>query len=111
MKQSLARIAAATASGEAPNDMECSKENRLRQNRARTTLWNTANENYRELAKIKEPMLVADGRDGIVDPLPNSSLIAARIPFAWLAFFEGGHAFLYQSAAKCGATVNVFLNK
>lgn len=111
MKQSLARIAAATASGEAPNDMECSKETALRQDRARTTLWNADNENYRDLAKIKVPVLVADGRVDILDPPPNSSLIAARVPFAWLAFFEGGHAFLYQSAAQFGATVNVFLNK
>ena len=41
----------------------------------------------------------------------KSPLIAARIPFAWLAFYDGGHAFLYQSAAKFGATVNLFLAK
>ena len=57
------------------------------------------------------PVLVADGRDDIIDPPQNSSLIAAQIPFAWLAFYEGGHAFLYQSAEKFGGTVNLFLSK
>jgi hypothetical protein len=52
---------------------------------------------------------VADGRDDIIDPPQNSSIIAARVPFAWLTFYEGGHAFLYQSAGKFGATVNLFL--
>lgn len=108
LKESLDRIAAARASGEAPDDMECSLETAQRQNRARE-LWTTDDSNYQDLANIKVPVLVADGRDDIIDPPPNSSLIAARVPFAWLAFFEGGHAFLYQSAAKFGATVNLFL--
>lgn len=111
MNQAIDRLKAAWASGEAPQDQEFSKETALRQNRARTTLWDADNENYRDLAKIKVPVLVADGRDDILDVPQNSSLIAARIPFAWLTFFEGGHAFLYQSAAQFGATVNVFLNK
>ncbi len=111
MKDSLGRIAAAHASGEAPNDMECSQQTAERQNRARGALWRADASNYRDLAKIRLPVLVADGRDDIIDPPPNSSLIAARIPFAWLAFYDGGHAFLYQSAAKFGATVNLFLAK
>lgn len=111
MKESLGRIAAARASGEAPDDMECSLETAKRQDRARGDLWRADQSNYEDLANIKAPVLVADGRDDIIDPPPNSSLIAARIPFAWLAFYEGGHAFLYQSAAKFGATVNVFLSQ
>lgn len=109
MKQSLERIAAARASGEAPDDMKCPKETARRQNRARTILWDANTGNYEALANIKVPVLVADGRDDIIDPPQNASIIAARIPFAWLAFYEGGHAFLYQSAAKFGATVNLFL--
>ena len=108
MKESLDRIAAARASGEAPDDMECSLETAKRQNGARE-LWTKDQSNYEDLANIKVPVLVADGRDDLIDPPPNSSLIAARVPFAWLAFYEGGHAFLYQSAAKFGATVNLFL--
>lgn len=111
MKESLDRIAAARTSGEAPDDMTCSQQTAERQNRARGELWSADESNYEDLANIKVPVLVADGRDDIIDPPPNSSLIAARVPFAWLAFYEGGHAFLYQSAAKFGATVNVFLSK
>lgn len=110
-KQSLGRLAAAQASGEAPNDMTCSPQAVQRQDRARTTLWTADTTNYRDLADIKVPVLVADGRDDIIDPPQNSSIIAARVPFAWLTFFEGGHAFLYQSAEKFGATVNLFLSK
>ena len=110
-KQTLARLAAAQASGEAPNDMTCSPQAVQRQDRARTTLWTADTTNYRDLANITLPVLVADGRDDIIDPPQNSSLIAARIPFAWLAFYDGGHAFLYQSAEKFGATVNLFLSK
>ena len=39
----------------------------------------------------------------------NAELIAARLPFVWLTFYEGGHAFLFQSYAKFGVTVNLFL--
>lgn len=109
MKQSLDRIAAAHASGEAPDDMTCSQQTAERQNRARGVLWAADESNYQDLANIKLPVLVADGRDDRIDPPQNSSLIAARIPFAWLAFYEGGHAFLYQSAEQFGGTVNVFL--
>lgn len=109
MKQSLGRIAAAQASGEAPDDMTCPLQTATRQNRARGVLWRADKANYSDLAKIKAPVLVADGRDDIIDPPRNSSIIAARVPFAWLAFYEGGHAFLYQSAARFGATVNLFL--
>jgi len=108
MKESLDRIAAARTSGEAPDDMECSLETAKRQNDARE-LWTKDQSNYEDLANIKVPVLVADGRDDLIDPPQNSSIIAARVPFAWLAFYEGGHAFLYQSAAQFGATVNVFL--
>ena len=33
------------------------------------------------------PVLVADGRDDVIDPPENARIIAAQIPFAWLAFF------------------------
>lgn len=109
LKQSLDRINAARASGEVPDDTTCSEETARRQNRARTTLWNADDANYEALANIKVPVLVADGRDDIIDPPQNATIIAARIPFAWLAFYEGGHAFLYQSADRFGATINLFL--
>ena len=35
--------------------------------------------------------------------------MANQILFSWLAFFEGGHAFLFQSFRKFADTVNVFV--
>ncbi len=39
----------------------------------------------------------------------NSLVMANQILFSWLAFFEGGHAFLFQSFRKFADTVNVFV--
>jgi 3-oxoadipate enol-lactonase len=51
------------------------------------------------LATISCPTLVCGGRyDGIAPP-QNSEHLAERIPGAQLAFFEGGHQFLWQDGA------------
>jgi hypothetical protein len=39
----------------------------------------------------------------------NSVIIASQIPFAWLAFYDGGHAFLFQEHKKFAETLDVFL--
>lgn len=103
------RWAAARAAGTIPDDFVVSKETKARQVRARVTLWNADNQNYQDLKNIKIPVLVADGREDIIDNPKNSIVIANQIPFAWLAFYEGGHAFLFQSYKKLSETVNVFL--
>ena len=54
-------------------------------------------------------MLVTDGRSDAIDPPKNSLIIANQIPFAWLAFFEGGHAFVFQSSKQLSDTINAFL--
>ncbi|QWD84993.1 alpha/beta hydrolase [Polynucleobacter asymbioticus] len=105
------RWAAAKAAGTIPDDFVVSKETKARQVRARITLWNTDNQNFKDLKNIKVPVLVADGREDIIDSPQNSVVIANQIPFAWLAFYEGGHAFLFQSYKKLSETVNVFLQK
>ncbi|MBU3549287.1 MULTISPECIES: alpha/beta fold hydrolase [unclassified Polynucleobacter] len=105
------RFMAAKAAGTIPDDFVISKEAKERQVRARITLWNADNQNYQDLKKIKVPVLVADGREDIIDNPKNSVVIANQIPFAWLAFYEGGHAFLFQSYKKLSETVNVFLQK
>lgn len=105
------RFMAAKAAGTIPDDFVISKEAKERQVRARTTLWDADNQNYLDLKKIKVPVLVADGREDIIDNPQNSVVIASQIPFAWLAFYEGGHAFLFQSYKKLSETVNVFLQK
>ncbi|MBU3545882.1 alpha/beta fold hydrolase [Polynucleobacter sp. MWH-Jannik1A5] len=105
------RFMAAKTAGTIPDDFVISKETKERQVRARIALWNADNQNYKDLKNIKVPVLVADGREDIIDNPKNSVVIANQIPFAWLAFYEGGHAFLFQSYKKLSETVNIFLQK
>jgi 3-oxoadipate enol-lactonase len=54
---------------------------------------------WERLGSISCPTLVCGGRhDGIAAP-QNSEHLAERIPNAQLAFFEGGHQFLWQDPA------------
>lgn len=110
-KDSLGRIHAAAQNGSAPNDFAVSQETKDRQISARTKLWSADESNYEDLKNIKIPVLVADGRDDLIDRPENSKIIASQIPFAWLAFYDGGHAFLYQQYKKFADTVKVFLEK
>ena len=106
----LARIKAAVAAGTMPNDFKISQQTIERQDRARTVLWNSDESNFANLKNIRFPVLITDGRSDIIDPPKNSLIIANQIPFSWLAFFEGGHAFLFQSFQKFADIVNLFLN-
>lgn len=108
-KDALAREQAAKLAGTIPDDFIISKESKLRQTRARTTLWDADNKNFTDLKNIKVPVLVADGQDDILDVPQNSKIIANQIPFAWLAYFDGGHAFLFQQHKKFAETVNAFM--
>lgn len=108
-KEIYARILAAGKRGTAPNDFSVSRQTTERQDRARTTLWNADEGNFNDLKNIRNPVLLTDGRDDIVDKPVNSVIIAGQIPFSWLAFFDGGHAFLFQEYEKFAKTVDVFL--
>ena len=105
----LSRIKAAVKAGTAPDDFKTSKQTVERLDRARTTLWRDNNSNFVDLKNVQLPVLITDGRSDVVDPPKNSLIIANQIPFAWLAFFEGGHSFLFQSYKKFADTVNTFL--
>ena len=105
----LSRIKAAVAAGTIPNDFAVSKETTLRQDRARTTLWRNDQENFKQLKSIKTPVLLTDGRYDVIDIPKNSALMANQIPFSWLAYFDGGHAFLFQDYKRFADTVNAFL--
>jgi pimeloyl-ACP methyl ester carboxylesterase len=109
-KAVVARLKAAVAAGIVPNDFKVSSQTIARQDRARTVLWRNNTSNFEALKGIRVPVLVTDGRSDTIDPPRNAQLIANQIPFAWLAFFDGGHAFLYQSYRKFADTVNVFLS-
>ena len=108
-KDALAREQAAKLAGTIPDDFVISKESKLRQTRARTTLWDADNKNFVDLKNIKVPVLVADGQYDILDVPKNSQIIANQIPFAWLAYFDGGHAFLFQQHKKFAETLNAFM--
>lgn len=81
----------------------------MRQNRARTILWSNSNENFNALKDIKNSVLLADGRYDIIDLPKNSVIIANQIPYAWTAFFDGGHAFLFQENKQFADLVHAFL--
>lgn len=108
-KEALAREQAAKLMGSIPDDFVISKESKLRQTRARTTLWDADNKNFTDLKNVNVPVLVADGQYDILDVPKNAQIIANQIPFAWLAYFDGGHAFLFQQHKKFAETVHAFL--
>jgi pimeloyl-ACP methyl ester carboxylesterase len=108
-KDYLTRVNAAIEAGSMPNDFNVSKETMIRQNRARTTLWEHDNKNYQDLKKIKQPVLLTDGRVDLIDLPKNSLIIANQIPYSWLAFFPGGHAFLFQEHKQFAELVHAFL--
>jgi pimeloyl-ACP methyl ester carboxylesterase len=65
---------------------------------------------YDHLPSVRAPTLVGDGRLDILEPTPNSLLIARRIPGAQLALYGGaGHAFLFQYHVAFAARVTAFL--
>lgn len=103
------RVDAAIASGKVPNDTIVSAQAIERQNRARGELWNALNSNYESLSKIAIPTLVADGKSDVVDLPENVPIIANQIPFAWTAYFEGGHGFLFEDSQRFSDLVRVFL--
>jgi pimeloyl-ACP methyl ester carboxylesterase len=108
-KDCIARLKAAVAAGTIPDDFSVSKETSERQTRARTTLWSSDNANFAALKGIKNPVLLTDGRSDIIDLPKNSVIMATQIPFAWTAFLDGGHAFLFQSHKQFSDLVHVFL--
>jgi pimeloyl-ACP methyl ester carboxylesterase len=105
----LGRLKAAVNAGIVPNDFQVSKETTIRQDNARTTLWKKNQENFKDLKRIKNPVLLTDGQYDVVDMPKNSLIIANQIPFSWLAYFDGGHAFLFQQYKRFADTVNAFL--
>lgn len=108
-KDCLARLRQAVTAGTIPNDFTVSKETSIRQTRARTVLWSGSNDNFNALKSIKIQVLLADGRDDIIDVPKNSVIIANQIPYSWTAFLTGGHAFLFQESKQFADLVYAFL--
>lgn len=93
-----------------PDDFDVKHETIERQDKARGKLWDESNANYDALAQLKIPVLITDGKLDIIDLPGNVKVIADQIPFAWTAYFEGGHAFLFQEHARFAKLVRVFLD-
>jgi pimeloyl-ACP methyl ester carboxylesterase len=65
---------------------------------------------YDRLPDVRSPTLVTDGTLDILEPPPNSRIIARRIPGAKLTFYGGaGHAHLFQFHGRYAGEVNGFL--
>lgn len=82
VKDAFARLNAAKSAGTIPDDFNISKEAKIRQDRARTVLWDADNQNYIDLKTITAPVLVADGRFDIIDVPKIAQIIANQIPFS-----------------------------
>lgn len=90
----LRRLDTASESGEIPDDFRDPAATTRAQVAAEDP-WLRSNLNFRELARIRVPTLVAAGREDPVVPPLNLRRIAARIPGSKLMIFPGAHAFLF----------------
>lgn len=103
------RIFQAVANGKAPDGLVIN-EKAIAKEREALELWNKSDENYENLSKIKAPTLLTDGKEDVIDPPENTRLIANRIPYSWTAYFDGGHAFLFQEYQRFAELVLLFLD-
>lgn len=62
------------------------------------------------LPSLAVPTLVAAGRHDGIAPLANAEALAARIPGATLAVFDGGHVFFLEDAAAWPAMIAFLLH-
>lgn len=104
------RLAKAIEEGSVPNDLNVSQQTVERQAHA-IQLIVQDNSIYEKLGSIKVPTLVAGGLSDVLDQPENTRTVAARIPYAWAAYFPGaGHAFSSQDNEEFGKLVNVFID-
>lgn len=101
----LRRLERASQSGEIPDDFHVAAATTRRQVAAEGP-WLRSDRNYRQLAGVESPTLVAAGRRDPVVPPVNLRLIAARIPGAKLLVLPGAHAFLFQERRRFAAAVD-----
>jgi pimeloyl-ACP methyl ester carboxylesterase len=108
-KEYLARVNRAFLNGTIPEDYMVSQETTQRQNGACGKPWTMSDENFEALATIKIPTLVVGGIDDIIDVPDNIRIIVDQIPYAWSAYFPGGHAFLFENAKPFSELIFAFL--
>jgi pimeloyl-ACP methyl ester carboxylesterase len=67
--------------------------------------------NLQALTAFKAPTLLAGGRDDATASPEHLKKIAAYIPHAWTAYFEGDHEFLFQDRKHFADLVVLFLGQ
>lgn len=104
------RLKEAIANGSIPDDLQVSPRTIDRQKLAAGVLWNKLDSNYDSLANFQAPVLITQGKQDVINPPENAKITANKIPFAWLAYFDGGHMFMSQQGEKFAKLVKVFLD-
>jgi pimeloyl-ACP methyl ester carboxylesterase len=106
----LHRLDSASQTGEIPDDFHVPAST-TRAQVAAEDRWLRSDLNYRQLAFIRAPTLVAGGTADPVVPPINLRRIAARIPRAKLVILPGAHAFLFQERRRFTRVVDEFLSR
>lgn len=106
----LGRLERASRSGEIPDDFHVPAATTDRQVAAEDP-WLRSNRNYRQLATVGAPTLVAAGARDPVVPAVNLRRIAERVPRSRLVVFPGAHAFLFQERRAFTRVVDRFLGR
>lgn len=105
----LRRLERGSRSGEIPDDFDVPTATTVAQVEAEDP-WLRSNRNFRQLASVRVPTLVAAGRRDRVTPPVNLRRIAARIPTSRLVVFPGAHAFLFQSRRSFAQSIEEYLD-
>jgi pimeloyl-ACP methyl ester carboxylesterase len=106
----LRRLDRASEDGEIPDDFDVPAATSDAQVAAEDP-WLRSNRNYRQLAGVTAPTLVAGGRRDPVVPPANLRRIAAQIPRSKLVAFPGAHGFLFQERRSFTRAVDEFLSR
>jgi len=65
-----------------------------------------------QIKNINSPTLIMVGTKDILNPPPNSLMMAEKIPDSWLIRIQGGgHAIMSQNVSKIATVIDAFLHK
>lgn len=103
----LRRLELASQSGEIPDDFSVPRASQARQVKAEDP-WLRSGRNFRELARLRIPVLAAAGRVDRITPPANMRLIASRSGGRYQVF-AGSHAFLFSDRQAFSSALERFL--
>ena len=61
------------------------------------------------LHRLRQPTLILAGKDDVIVPPVNATILARLIPHAMLHLFNGGHLFLLTEKEQVALLVHAFL--